>query len=183
MIFNQFPMLNVLHSEGPAQDRSIQMMLYGQFIGSWEGRVVVHASDGRKIEASCEIHFGWVLEGRAVQDVWITPSRKDRRNIKASSQYNLYGSTLRVYDPQNDLWHIAWINPITQAFNRLTGRKIGEDIINEYLAEDGARCQWCFTEITDKSFHWIGRESKDEGNTWNIKTEFFVQRKATDIQA
>lgn len=181
MFFEQFPMFNVLYSERPAQDRSEQMMLYGQFIGSWEGHVVAHSPNGKKLEASAEVHFGWVLEGRAVQDVWIAPARKDRQSIESS--YNLYGSTMRVYDPQNDLWHITWINPVTQAFNRMTGRKIGEDIIQEYLAEDGTQCQWCFTEITEKSFHWIGRESKDDGNTWNIKTEFFLQRKVSANKA
>ena len=90
---------------------------------------------------------------------------------------------MRIYDPQNDLWHITWINPVTQAFNGMTGRRIGEDIIQEYLAEDGTRCQWCFIEITAESFHWIGRESKDDGNTWNIKTEFFLQREVLSKKA
>jgi hypothetical protein len=183
MIIDQYPMLNVLHSDEPVQDRSNKMMLYGQFVGSWEGHVKAHVPDGRQLDASCEIHFGWVLEGRAVQDVWIAPSRRDRQNSKNPTPYNLYGSTLRVYDPRNDLWHITWINPVTQAFNRMTGRKIGKDIIQEYVAEDGTRCQWCFTEITTKSFHWLSRESKDDGLTWTIKTEFFVQRKAAELRS
>jgi hypothetical protein len=46
MTINQFPMLKALHSDGPAQVRSEKMMLYGQFIGSWEGDIVVHLSGG-----------------------------------------------------------------------------------------------------------------------------------------
>ncbi|MEN6318661.1 MAG: hypothetical protein ABFD82_07895 [Syntrophaceae bacterium] len=45
MIVDQFPMLNVLHSEKPAPDKATKMMLYGQFVGPWEGYVVVHASE------------------------------------------------------------------------------------------------------------------------------------------
>ena len=51
------------------------MMLYGQFVGSWDGRFVYHAPEDVPREAPCEVHFGWALEGRAVQDVWIVPSR------------------------------------------------------------------------------------------------------------
>ena len=66
-----------LLTNGPAADRAAQLMLYGQFIGSWDGTVVVHEPGGRR-ESSCEVHFGWVLAGRAVQDVWIAPSRRAR---------------------------------------------------------------------------------------------------------
>jgi len=181
MAFEQIPMLGVLYSEGPAHDRSEQMMLYGQFIGSWDGCRVVHLPNGEKLESSCEVHFGWVLEGRAVQDVWISPSRKDMNNIKSS--YNFYGSTMRIYDPGNDFWHIIWIDPVTQAYKRMTGRQIGRDIVQEYSAEDGTQGQWCFIEITEKSFHWLSRESKDGGNTWSTKTEMFLQRKISAKKA
>lgn len=183
VIHDQCPMLKALHAEGPAPDRAAHMMLYGQFIGSWDGRLVYHESGVVRREAPCEVHFGWVLEGRAVQDVWIVPSRRARENPEVSPQAHLYGTTLRVYDPQSDLWHITWINPVTQAFNRMTGQKVGDDIVQEYRTEKGTRCQWVFTEITANSFHWISRESKDGGETWNLRAEFFLRRRATDSQA
>jgi hypothetical protein len=180
MIKYQFTMFSDLHAEGPAADIKSQMMLYGQFVGSWQGRVVVHTPDGKRGEAGCEVHFGWVLEGRAVQDVWIAPSRSERQGSKIPARGSLYGTTLRVYDPKNDLWHILWINPVTQSFDSMIGRKVGADIVQEYHKEDGTQCQWCFTEITANSFHWLSRESKDEGKTWNILNEFFVRRMASD---
>jgi hypothetical protein len=180
MLKDQVPMLSVLHAEGPAADIQSQMMLYGQFVGSWEGRVVVHAPDGSRGEAGCEVHFGWVLEGRAVQDVWIAPSRSERQGSKIPARGALYGTTLRVYDPQSDLWHILWINPVTQAYDSMLGRKAGADIVQEYRKEDGTQCQWCFTEVTANSFHWLSRESKDDGKSWRILTEFFMKRTAPD---
>ncbi|HUL54256.1 MAG TPA: hypothetical protein VLT83_12680 [Opitutaceae bacterium] len=170
-------MISALHAEGPAGDRAAQMMLYGRFVGSWEGRVVRHARDGTSTEEGCEIHFGWVLEGRAVQDVWIVPPREKRKGEVGSTGYNLYGTTLRVYDPKNDVWHITWVNPITQAFDRMTGREIGDEIVQEYITAEGMRCQWVFTDITPDSFHWIGRGTTDGGKTWFVQTEFFARRK------
>ena len=174
---DQVPMLEALHAEGPAPDRASQMMLYGQFVGSWDGRFVYHASDGIYREAPCEVHFGWALEGRAVQDVWIVPSRHARQDSDISGQGILYGTTLRVYDPRSDLWHITWIDPVRQDYDRMTGRKVGDDIVQEYHMEDGTRCQWLFIEITASSFHWIRRESKDGGETWGVRVEFFLQRR------
>ena len=173
MVRDQFPMLNTLHADGPAADRAEQMMLYGQFVGSWDGRLLYRDAAGAHHETSAEVHFGWVLEGRAVQDVWISPSRDAR---KPAERLLMNGTTLRVYDPQNDVWHITWIDPVRQAFNRMTGRKIGDDIVQEYRTEQGARCQWLFTEITADSFHWINRESSDNGATWNVCGEFFLRR-------
>jgi len=162
-----------LLTDGPAADRADKMMLYGQFVGSWDGKLVVHNSDGSKRESSCEVHFGWALAGRAIQDVWIAPSRKGR---PASEPDRMYGTTLRVYDSENDVWHITWIDPVKRAFNRMTGRKVGENIVQEYRSEQGIRHQWLFTEITADSFHWIARDSADEGQSWVVRGEFFLRR-------
>jgi hypothetical protein len=167
-------MLKQLAAEGPAPDRAAQMMLYGQFVGSWKGTVVVHLPDGARRESTCEVHFGWALEGRAIQDVWIAPAIQGR---KAGEESHMYGTTLRVYDPKSDLWHITWIDPVRQAFNRMDGRKSGAEIVQEYRDAQNARCQWLFTEIRADSFHWIERESADEGKNWKLTAEFFLRRR------
>lgn len=189
-LHDQCPMLDALQAEKPAADRAPHMMLYGQFVGSWDGTVVVHQnyrvdalgevrfddSEAVRRETSCEVHFGWVLQGRAVQDVWIVPSRHAR---SAGAPDLTYGTTLRVFDPPSGLWHIIWIDPVTRAFNRMTGRKVGDDIVQEYSPGDGMRRQWLFTEITEGSFHWIWRDSVDDGQTWKVRVEFLPRRLRT----
>ena len=54
--------LEALHSEAPASDRAHEMMLYGQFVGSWDVKVIDRNPDGSCHEGSGEVHFGWVLE-------------------------------------------------------------------------------------------------------------------------
>jgi len=169
--------LEALSFDGAASDRAAKMMLYGQFVGSWDLQVVDYEADGKRWEGVGEVHFGWVLEGRAIQDVWISPPRSARKVI--STTRNTYGTTLRVYDPNIDAWHILWINPITQIYNTMIGRKVGDEIVQEYRDVDGTLNQWIFSEITPKFFHWIGRSSKDEGNGWDVGTEFFARRKQT----
>jgi hypothetical protein len=153
------------------------MMLYGQFVGSWDLKVIDHDSDGSRREGSGEVHFGLVLEGRAIQDVWIVPGRGARQGSNVPTMGNRYGTTLRVYDPNIKAWHILWLNPVTQTYNTMIGRKVKDQIVQEYRDEDGTLSQWVFSEITPDSFHWIGRSSRDEGKSWFVETEFFAQRR------
>jgi hypothetical protein len=71
------------------------MMLYGQFVGSWQGTVLVHLPDGAPRESTCEVNFGWALEGRAIQDVWIAPALQGRKageqSRNAKAHYRLGG--------------------------------------------------------------------------------------------
>jgi hypothetical protein len=166
-----------LLAAAPASDRAEQLRLYGQFIGSWDGTVITHRPDGQCFEDSCEVHFGWVLAGRAIQDVWIAPSRKTRA---PGAEDGMYGTTLRVYDPKTDQWEITWIDPVRRQFNRMLGRPVGNEIIQEYRDEAGNICQWCFTDIGPDSFHWISRQSKDERSTWNLRAEFFLHRRGAE---
>ena len=61
--------LDVLHAHGPAVDLEKKIALYGQFIGSWDTDIVTHEPNGVEHRGNGEIHFGWVLEGRAIQGV------------------------------------------------------------------------------------------------------------------
>ena len=92
------------------------MRLYGWLIGRWTFAATVHRDDGTTHKGEGEIHFAWVLEGRAIQDVWILPGV-------------FYGTTLRVYDPGIDAWHILWSDPLRQVYSRQIGRAQGNDIV------------------------------------------------------
>lgn len=155
--------IDALHTERPAPDRADKMGLYGWLIGDWEMDAVLHADDGTIHKGRGEIHFGWVLEGRAIQDVWIWPGV-------------FYGTTLRVYDPGIDAWHILWSDPVKQLYTRQIGRARGKDIVQEGADDKGTPMRWSFTEITPNAFHWIGERSPDGGQTYSVQVEFFARR-------
>jgi len=53
--------------------------MYDGLIGSWDAEVVDHLPDGTDRRQSAETHFARVLEGRAVPERWIVPTRASRR--------------------------------------------------------------------------------------------------------
>ena len=153
-----------LHAPGPAPDRAQAMQLYGWLIGSWEMDATLHRDDGSTHVGHGTIAFGWVLEGRAIQDVWVVPGV-------------FHGTTLRIYDPGQDAWHILWSDPVRQLYVRQIGRARGDGIIQEGIAEDGAATRWSFTEITPASFLWRGERSVDRVD-WQLQAEFRARRVA-----
>ena len=156
--------LDALRSEAPAADRAAKMVLYGRFVGSWEMKSVVHdEKGGRQQGPDGEIHFEWSLQGRAIIDVWILPGV-------------FYGTTLRVYDPEIDAWHILWSDPLKQFYARQLGRAEGDDIVQVGDDGKGTPLRWRFTNITPRSFHWTGERSPDGGASWQKQIEFFTRR-------
>jgi hypothetical protein len=167
--------LDALDAGGPAPDRGRNMDLYGWLVGSWELDVTRYGEDGSQRRRPGEWHFDWVLEGRAIQDVWIVPSRHARRSGDGAEK-TYYGTTLRVYDPRIDAWHIQWTDPVPQTYLTMIGRKQGDAIVQEGTGVGGNRIRWSFSEITPKSFRWRGEVSADDGATWRLAVEFFARR-------
>jgi hypothetical protein len=152
--------------------------LYGWLCGSWDLDVLHYR--GVNIAArglKGEVHAGRVLEGRAVQDVWIMPPRTERsRNVE---NMNMYGTTLRSWDPTIRAWRIAWTNPVIGHREEQVGRGIGKDIVQLGTRPDGAQTRWSFTEITSVSFHWLGEALQPDGTGWKVEGEFIAKRRSS----
>jgi hypothetical protein len=154
---------DALASDDPAADRADKMRLYGWLIGRWTMDATVHLDDGNRHQGTGEIYFGWALQGRAIQDVWILPGI-------------FYGTTLRIYDPIVDAWHILWSDPVRQYYARQIGRAQGADIVQLGKNDAAEAVRWSFTAITPDSFRWTGERSRDQGQTWQLQAEYFARR-------
>jgi hypothetical protein len=151
--------------------------LYGWLVGSWELEVDFYAAaDVSALDIKGEVHCGWALEGRAVQDIWIMPRRLEH-SVGASKTNNMYGTTLRVWDASIQAWRITWINPVTGHRQEQIGRWSGKDIIQIGARQDGTPTRWTFTEITPDSFLWRGEALQADGSTWKLEGQFRATRK------
>ena len=166
----------ILAASGRAPEIPESADVYGWLVGSWDLEVRHYkAVDVSALGFTGEAHFGWVLEGRAIQDVWIMP-RRSQRTAGMEKANNMFGTTLRVWDAATQAWLIRWINPVSGHREEQIGRRVGKDIVQIGARADGTPTRWRFTEITADSFHWIGETLNVDGETWKLEGEFLARR-------
>jgi hypothetical protein len=88
--------VDALQASGPLPELAARMELYGQLVGRWDVEVVDYEDGGLVRRSRGEWIFSWVLEGRAIQDVFIVPARGSRDDPPGKG--NRYGASLRVFD-------------------------------------------------------------------------------------
>lgn len=151
--------------------------LYGRFLGTWEIGVLDYQRDGTVREGTGEVHFSRILEGRAVQLVWVIP-RRSERDTEMAKEGNRYGTTLCVWDPHIAAWGVTWINPVSGVRTELAARANGDCIVQIGRHADGTPVRWNFSEITARSFRWTGEALETDGKTWRMEVEFRATRVA-----
>jgi len=163
--------LNALHATERAKEISERDDIYGWLIGSWNLDAVIYQDDGTVLKRKGECRFGRVLEGRAVQDIWVMPPIADRSGDLAFQPGDGFGTTIRYFDRNISQWRIVWIDPVNNRRADLTGRREGNDIVQEGEA-GGRRIRWSFKNISPSSFHWLGEVLEPDGKTWKLRLEY-----------
>jgi hypothetical protein len=168
-------MLAALGAPGPHPDLVDKLQLFGQFIGSWDLDRTSYAAGGTSATVPGEWHFGWVLGGRAVQDVWICPARPYRTEpIAAPAEW---GTVIRFYDPSIDAWRATWVGPATGITHAFIAREEGSEIVLRGTTAEGSPLQWVFSEITGDTFHWRSEVADAAGSDWRLTVEMRVRRR------
>ncbi len=147
-----------------------KLATFGQFVGSWTFTGTEYHEDGTRATDKGELHFRWILNGEAIQDVWRETERSD-------DAPRVLGTTLRYYDPKTDTWTITWVHPRYTTARSLTGRNSGNDIIIEGTSSSGAQYRWIFSEITKDSFRW--HSERCTGKEWRLTEDLHARRVVT----
>lgn len=148
-IFTQSLLSETIHPSIPAQDD-----LWGGIIGDWSFDWCDRHSD-RVVKG--EWHFARILEGAAIQDTFICPSRATRALDPQPD--GEYGTTLRVYVPETHLWEVSYL--CLGRMTRLTAKKVGDEIVLTVCPDNTE--QWIFSEITPNTFHWQNVTLQEDG--------------------
>ena len=173
----------VLHADGPDTTRATELALYSWIVGRWEMDVTTILEDGTTHRGRGEIHAGWVLQGLAIQDVWMIPHLRDRQpGIEPlPGAGNWYGTTLRIYDRELDAWRILWSDPATNLFTQQIGRARGSDIVQTGPDPRGGSMRWVFSEIEPNSFHWTAERALDDRN-WRREVDIRARRASSEVK-
>ena len=169
------PIAAALLSDGPARDDQQELLLFGRFIGSWD--LDVCWFDGGRVvrRERGEWHFGWILGGRAIQDVWIVPPRSD--NVPDTDVYEC-GTSIRFYDPRLNAWRSTWHGPVQGSVRPFTANLQGTEIVLEGQELGGASIRWIFSDIESDRFAWRFETKLERSHSWATVQSFDCVRRA-----
>jgi hypothetical protein len=154
------PIEELLLAPGPG---GADVELFGRFVGAWTFDGTDIAEDGTETEYSGRWDFGYVLGGRAVQDVLYCEGVE-------------HGTTVRI--PRGDgSWDVVWITPVQRAVRQLVGRAEGGRIVITGISGE-RQLRWTFNDIAPDSFVWRGEESTDGGASFRLAEEMRLRRVA-----
>jgi hypothetical protein len=165
-------MINVLASGEPHPSLGEEAQTFDRFIGTWDGEFTSYRDGGKVYHRKGELHFGWVLDGRAVQDLWIaypTAAHKERE----------IGTTIRFFDTSLKHWRIVFVLPEYNYVVTAQGGREGDRIVLRGVDSNGLPIRWIFSEITHDTFHWQGERSHDGGKTWKLEEDHHMKRRVS----
>ena len=145
--------------------------LFGPLVGEWDFEYVDNHGTPMERHIPGEWIFSWVLEGTAIEDVFICPARKVRASQPQPDAE--YGATLRIYNPETNLWDVLSASP--GAASLLTARREGDSIVQTGAQSKIVR--WVFSHITADSFHWQNTVQLEDGRCQVICEVFAKRRK------
>jgi len=163
--------IDALYSSGKNSAIPEEHNFFGKLIGSWYIVWMDHLDDAVPRRVKGEWIFAWVLEGSAVQDIFIVPSRSER--VKNPQPDAEYGMTVRIYNPKNGTWDIFY-GCVGTAL-RLTAHKEAEEIVLVQNGEGAMR--YVFSGMSEASFSWR-KELRSDAGLWQVVARVRARRKA-----
>lgn len=143
---------------------------FDRLVGTWDCDFSFRGADGSVRHKRGEMLLGWILDGRAVQDVWITypvEGEKERR----------IGTSLRYFDTALGQWRVVFLHPQFNYLVTVQGGAVGDRIVLTGVDQDGSQMRWSFNDMQPDSFVWRGETSRDGGKTWVLEEEHHMTRR------
>jgi hypothetical protein len=163
-------MTAALSASGPHPSLGDEARVFDRFVGTWDCDYGFIGEDGRVSHASGELKFGWIIDGRALQDIWISYPRKgaDERSI---------GTSVRFFDDKLKKWRVVFVGPAYGILITVQGGVEGSAIVLRGVDDHGSALRWSFNDIQANSFTWRGETSRDGGKTWRLEEEHHMRRR------
>ena len=164
-------MISVLASTNPSPHIGEEARTFDRLVGTWDADYAFYRDDGTVLHKKGELLFGWIMDGRAIQDLWIgypTDNQKERT----------IGTTIRFFDTATKQWRVVFVGPQSNYMVTMQGGREGERIVLRGVDSDGLPIRWSFSEMKSDSFHWLGEKSHDGGKTWKVEEDHHMKRRS-----
>lgn len=163
-------MVKALSASGPHPSLGDEARVFDRFVGVWDCDYTFFAEDSGVRRASGELKFGWIIDGRAMQDIWITYPKEPAKERGI-------GTSVRFFDHKSKVWRVVFVSPAHGALITAQGRAEGDRILLRGVGDDGSMLRWSFNDIQTNSFIWRGETSRDGGKTWRLEEEHHMRRR------
>lgn len=164
-------MIGALQAAGPNPSLGNGAGIFARFVGTWDGVYNEFSKDGKTTRSLGEWTFGWVMDGRVMQDLFIIHPSKTRAD-------RYMGTTLRYFDPKSQTWCATFIDPENDAVETLKGGAVGDDrIVLLSQDADGKQRRWSLVDIRPDSWVFRDEASHDGGKTWRLLEEDHMTRR------
>lgn len=161
-----------LAAMGPNPALVEQSKVFGRLVGTWDVEYTDFSKDGKVRHRSGELIVGWILDGRAMQDMWIVDPSVGRKEREVYT-------TVRYFDPKSGTWPAIFIDPEHASAARFTGGAVGDDRIVLDTRDFGdAETRWSYSDIRPDAFGYREEESSDGGKTWRLTLEGHMKRRS-----
>jgi len=165
-------MVRVLEAGGPHPSLADEAQVFGRFVGTWDVDYGERADGGKWTHYPGELIVGWVMDGRALQDLFISDP------MTPGGERGM-GTTLRYFDVKSKKWRVTYIEPVSDTVAQLSGGQEGDRIVLYGEGHQGSKLRWSFNDIKENSFTWRGERSRDGGKTWTLEEEHHMKRRGT----
>lgn len=168
---SRFQLVAALGAAAPHSSLGDHARVIDRLIGTWDVEYTDFPKSGKVMHRTGELIFGWVMDGRVMQDLWPDPS-------VAGKDREVY-TDLFYFDPKTDAWLVASVDPEHPSVARLTGRAAGDNGLVLDSRDFGDKdTRWSFDDIRPGSFVFRVTDSNDGGKTWRLQSEYHMSRRA-----
>ena len=137
----------MLNPEAPPETEQ-----FGQLAGIWDAEHVKRNRDGSWSDkkTKTEWHWYYILDGHAIQDDWISVEKHE----ESSSILIPVGTNIRIYNPEEAKWYMAWIDKNNRRLASFTATYKDDEIIMSGQNAQGRQIRNTFFNISRNNFDW-----------------------------
>jgi hypothetical protein len=162
--------IRALAATGPHASLGDQAKVLEQLVGTWDIEYRDILKDGREQRRSGQFIMAWVLDGRAIEDVWIVEPSEGRQEREVYAD-------IRYFDSKTRTWPTVFIDPEHASMAKFTGGATLDGRMVLQTSDLGRpQNRWSFTANGPDSFVFRDEYSNDGGETWKLLSEDHLKR-------
>jgi hypothetical protein len=164
-----------LPAKGPHPSLGDQEKTFGRFVGTWQVEYMDVKKDGTQLHRTGLFIVGWIMYGRAIQDLWIvdpSPGHAERE---------IYAD-VRYFDPKTLTWPSVFFDLEQASMAKFSGGAASADRVVFQSSEiDNHLTRWSFDDTGPNTLEFRDQSSSDEGKTWKLRAEYHMRRKTAAL--